>query len=75
MGNQEYILDLEDSVFSVQGYDKRIILEEIKTLKTTKNFFFKDRFDYFYSLCIRYLKLNLFFGKNQCTWARNRFLS
>ena len=71
----KYVMGIKGSVLEVQGYNKKEILKDIEELKITRKYFFKDRLDYVYSLLVRYLKLNLFFGKNQNIWARNRFLS
>ena len=71
----KYVMDIKNSVLELQGYNKKEILKEIEELKITRKYFFKDRIDYVYSLLVRYLKLNLFYGKNQNIWARNRFLS
>jgi hypothetical protein len=71
----KYIKNIEKNVFETQGYDKKQILEDISALKVNRLYFFKDRFDFIYSLLVRYLKLNMYYGKNQNLWAKDRFLS
>ena len=71
----KYISNIEEKIFDIQGYKKIDILNEIKSLKVTNKGFLIDRIDFTYSVLVRYVKANIYFGKGAKKWAINKYLS
>ncbi len=71
----DYVNSIDDSIFAVQGYDKKEILDEIENLQVTIRGSLKDRLDMQYSLLVRILKLNIWFGEGTKNWAIGKYLS
>lgn len=72
---RNYIESIDGNIFSMQGYDKKVILEEIEKLNVDNRFYFKDNFDLIYSDLVRILKPNIWFGRTTKVWAKSSYLS
>lgn len=69
------IKKIEDKSFEIQGYDKKEIIKDIKSLNNNNNnLFIIDLFDYYSSTLIRVFNLNLLKSKD-FLWVRKKFLS
>lgn len=68
-----YIKSLNTEDLLILGYNKEKILTELDLIEI-RTFGFKDLFDDVYSKCVRFLKLNILFGKTIKKWTKNRFL-
>lgn len=66
---------IADKDLEVQGYNKKKIIEELKTLKSNNNhLIIMDGLDYLNSFLVRKLYLNLFFSK-RFRWIKKKYLS
>jgi hypothetical protein len=71
----KYIHSIDAEALAIQGYNKELILKEIKNLNIVFKLSVVDIAHYLYSITIRYSKANIFFGKFTKKWARRLFLS
>lgn len=72
---KKYIQNIDNETLTIQGYNKDNILEEISKINTIQNIPLKDIIDLYYSSLVKYLKVNIWFGKNIKFWASHEFLS
>jgi hypothetical protein len=70
-----YIDGVDEFTLKLQGYDKKKLLQEVQCLEGKHTRFIRDRIDITYSMLVRRLKANIFFGKKIPKWAKDRFLS
>jgi len=71
----KYIESLDETILNIQGYDKKVLLEEIKNLKVKHCICIRDRLDVLYANLIRIIKPTIWFGKRGRKWSWNKFLS
>ena len=72
---KKYIEGIDENIFDIQGYDKKSILSEIKSLDIKNSIAIQDRFDLLYIDLVQFFKPNIWFGNTTKVWAKNRFLS
>lgn len=69
-----YIKGIDEQIFKNQGYNKKMILDEIRMLKIRNSRIIKDSFGLLCSYLIRKFKVYIFFGKTS-KWSRGKHIS
>lgn len=72
---KKYIESIDEGVLEVQGYSKKLILDDILLLKGELRGSFIDFVNFTYSVVVRLTKANIFFGKSIKLWASKKYLS